>query len=134
IAASAPINKQAAMATGRGGEHYAPPAHRNNAISSDVMLPYRGPSREELICPDFHNLVGVSWGRSVVMGIFDHERAEVVIGSAKSRKQKWVIRCACGRFETRSSKVIRAAIPRTGHCAHCDHTEWLRNRHKRPHG
>lgn len=127
---SAPVNKQAAMHLAKNGEHYKEPErHDKLVIASDIFLPSRAPSAAEAANPSFTDLAGVTYGRLRVMGILDHERAGITIG--KTAPRKWVVRCVCGRFETRNAKAIRAAHPDNAHCRHCQHQAWLRaNAHK----
>jgi hypothetical protein len=55
------------------------------------VVPFRGWS--------YHDLTGKRFGRFLVIGVFD--------GAKNYRKKTlWVVKCACGRYETRSRRAL----------------------------
>lgn len=114
LAASTPLNRDAAIARDGRGTHYCvqPPANR---VHSDLPLALREIGPEMLAC-GFVDLRGIKFGRMTVVGL-----------SADIAK-RWVVRCACGQYEVRKSATIKA-LDRTaaqGMCFVCEHGEKLK--------
>lgn len=113
IAASAPINRNAALSTGRG-ESWAPSVQLQN--TSDTVPPLRKPSREARANPNFQDLTGRTFGRLTVLGIHAER--------AKSGGARWVCRCRCGQYaQFRARTLLDGDQDR---CGACDYTRQLR--------
>ena len=105
IAASAPVNRQAAMSASKG-EHFKP------AVSfTQVMHASSPPLRAVPV--HLEDLTGVTYGRLRVIGLRE-----------KERHTRWVCRCACGNHVERSSKSVKARVD--GECPECGYTRKMR--------
>lgn len=93
IAALSPINKTAARVVSKGVSY---------EMTSKIAVPeYVGPPptipRHKLPdCPSFVDLTGKEKGRLKVIGLMAEE------------KGRWVVRCSCGTYTTRSAKSIKS--------------------------
>lgn len=89
-----PINKTAAIVTGKGVE-YQP----NCQINCDEYVgpPETVPVKELALNPSFVDLTGRKKGRFTVIGLM------------KDKKGRWLVRCVCGTYTTRSAKSIKGA-------------------------
>lgn len=112
VLASVPGNKTAAVVTGKGYGYE--PAFKKARETWDAPLPV---SRIE---SDYQNLDlrGVRYGRFLVLGLAS--------GMRDAMGAKWVVRCQCGKYETRRARAIRN--PKNCHdaCAFCHHDQELR--------
>jgi hypothetical protein len=106
------VNKTAALVTSKGFEYE--PAKRIVQVHSSDPLPMKPPARNEV------DLTGLTFGRFTVMGKY----------TVKSKQAMWVVRCLCGRYETRSSKAIRNPENHADRCDECRHLRHLRERPK----
>lgn len=93
VAALSPVNKTAALVVSKG-VHYE--------MNCEIQVPeYVGPPKmtpRHLLpkCPSFTDLTGWQKGRFKVIGMM------------AEHKGRWVVRCACGTYTTRSSKSIKS--------------------------
>lgn len=93
VAALSPVNKTAALVVSKG-VHYE--------MSCKIQVPeYVGPPKiipRHLLpsCPSFIDLTGKQKGRLKVIGLMAEE------------KGRWVVRCVCGTYTTRSAKSIKS--------------------------
>lgn len=87
--------------------------NRNAMVSSMTPLPMI-----EFPGPDDKNLTGLNVDRLTVMGF------SVLKGSGTGAKGRWVVRCACGRYEIRSSRALKRRRTRgkVESCHECDRT------------
>lgn len=87
-----PVNKLAQMVTSRG-LHYQEPDFKSCVIS-DSLLPTRPYPKHSDPKDDFTGLI---FGRFTVIGM-------------KPDGPSWVVRCTCGRYTYRKSRVIRSVL------------------------
>lgn len=123
LATSAPLNRTAGAVTTESRDTYTP----NISIArrhSSSPLPTHAPSRNMLVCPSFEDLTGRAFGRFTVIGLLDAPPEE----KSSKKPRQWVVRCACGDYETRTARAIRN--PNNAHdaCDYCLHLQNLRNR------
>lgn len=95
-----PSNKTAAMVAGKG-EHFAWKPPLSTKVHSDLPIPYRLPTADDLQMTKFVDLTGATVGRLRVMGM-----ATEVSGKGT----RWVVRCRCGAYETRRTKYLKTCI------------------------
>ena len=113
IITSRPVNRQAAMVTGRG-VHWEPAKIKISPgqVRSDAPLPTR-PWPKRALGQD--NLTGRIVGRFTVVGL----AADKVGGVGGAC---WVVRCTCGAYEHRRTKALRSPKnPARMMCTHCDY-------------
>ena len=111
IAASAPVNAQAARQMGKG-EVFKAKAKLHDFYE---VRPEMRPVTPEMINENFADLTGHQYGRLTVIGL------------AKKRGYngaRWVARCACGNYVTRSGKAILGG--NGDRCGPCSYTQSLR--------
>lgn len=109
ILSSSPANRSAATVTSKG-THYVPDMKiAEHIVHSDAPLPMK-PLPNDPSCVD---LRGVKYGRLTVLGMADTKRGNGSNGGA------WVVRCACGDYEHRTTRAIRRAHPED-RCKVCD--------------
>jgi len=114
LLASRPVNRQAARVLA-GGVHYKP----NKKIVQRhwttppplVAIPESAKSN-----PCFVDLTGRSFGRFRVIGYL----------GKSNNKASWLVRCACGDFETRRSRAILNPENYGDRCANCQHLAFLK--------
>jgi hypothetical protein len=63
---------------------------------------------------DFKDLTGVRFGRFTVVGLY--------------QEGLWLVRCACGDFETRRSKAVNNPNNKQDRCENCRQTVHLRRK------
>lgn len=98
VVASAPIDKTARLVT-QPGTHYEPQTlQRLNGRNHWSDAP--PPSVPLSDAPNSENLLGVCFGRFVVVGYLGR-------GECRDSPAKWLVRCACGRWEARRARAIR---------------------------
>jgi hypothetical protein len=100
IITSAPSNSTAAKVMARGVS-YAPPVKHLTQAHSENCPPLKPVASMRATAPAVvAELVGREFGRLRVLGVLDDP----------NRSQKspaaWVVRCLCGRFETRSRRAL----------------------------
>jgi hypothetical protein len=99
-----PVDKTAALVTGKG-VHYEREVKSEYSIS-DLPIPTRLVERNNDGNPEFEDLTGRRAGRMVCIGL------------ARDYNGRWVVKCDCGRYTTRSTKSIKKAAP-DNMCEHC---------------
>lgn len=94
IAARSPINRTAALVVSRGVRY-----EMNSKITTPEYVgpPPIVPRHKHPNVPSFIDLTGRKKGRLTVIGLM----AEV--------KGRWVVRCICGTYTTRSAKSIKSS-------------------------
>ncbi len=109
LVTSTPVNKAAALARdGHAAEEWCVPAGKLNTTYSHTPLPTHRP--HGLLPED--DLMGRVFGRLTVLGL------------SKDVKNSWVVRCACGAFETRKAKSLKSATS-PDRCSACEYTRAL---------
>lgn len=105
------VNGVAARVIARGKQYVPDKQVVNN--DSDLPIAVRPYSKAEKSAQGFIDLRGREVGRLVVVGM------------ARDFVRQWVVRCACGRYSTRSAKAIKN--PRNGNdrCEHCRYLAFL---------
>ena len=149
IAAAQPNDVTAAKVVSQNGEHYDEEPIDDGQWRSRICPPLK--ELREIVDPSmraaFHRYRGQTVGRFTVMGIMARvpeqiaeRRAEAVRGSKKKRQRHlmWVLRCACGWHEARTSmrlrNMVRAkerGIKKDHRCQYCDRIEVQKDRYER---
>ena len=124
VLASVPINKTAARIIS-GGTHYEqklnPAAH---IAHSDCPLPIKPIDVKRRRDPCFVNLLGKKTGRLTVIGLADFKHKD------KTKSATWVVRCACGNYEHRSSKAIKNPNNVDDACRFCRDWQFKQKRYR----
>lgn len=110
LAASAPLNTDAAIARDGSGESWAPirkAAPANHWDAPPVCQPL--PSGVE-------NLRGRRVGRLVVVSYYGSDNGS-----------RWLVRCACGAYETRRTKSVLNPPAIEAVCSECDRLRHLQD-------
>jgi hypothetical protein len=81
------------------------------------------------VCPplrpmpkDGLDLTGRRWGRLTVAGLLD------MGDRSRSGRAAWVVRCDCGRFETRTARSISRQHSPVEACTRCDYVRHIRRK------
>ncbi|OAI30018.1 hypothetical protein A1351_23130 [Methylosinus sp. R-45379] len=114
LAASAPINRGAAMATHGRGVNFEPKLGRARET-------WDTPPAMRPLPPDMPNFMGRSFGRLRVIGL----ACERGTGGKYAR---WVVRCVCGRYEMRRSRAVGGPHAPLDSCSYCHYLDELRFR------
>ena len=112
--ARTPVDKTAANVI-KGGVYYTPDKRIAN-VHSPTPLPTRSMWFTEKRNPEFVNLTGTKFGQMTVIGI------------SADHKKVWVVRCVCGKYETRSSKAIKNPNNQDDCCQWCRHLKYLQRK------
>jgi hypothetical protein len=122
IFTSAPLNKTAALVTGKG-VHFDDtaklkrnPGHRHFEAPPVCVDPKDYPQ-----APEFQDLRGRKIGRMKVVGYLG------TLGYSKWAKGAWLVRCVCGDYETRKAKTIKTSNDPNHSCDRCAYTNRLVN-------
>lgn len=120
LLASAPIDRLAALQTSKG-VHWEPRVHLNpHGRRYDAPPPF---APHPVGIATFEDLSGRRCGRFTVAGY---------LGKLNPKKKAlWLCRCACGNYETRDAKAIKAANPEDA-CEHCRYLERMKRGEHRP--
>lgn len=115
------INKQTAVVVSKSNEVVTEFRSTHN-ISSLSPLPI-------ISAPKNNNLTGIKFGRFIVIGLYPNQPN---IKKISQKGLRWVVKCSCGRYETRFSKVIKnyyknmeSGVPDYGLCQQCRMTNVL---------
>lgn len=98
IYSSNPVNKTAALVTGRQPNDeidIGSFGHTYMSLQKPPVLPFKS-KRKDI------NLIGLSYGKLIVIGVF--------IKQTEGKKLKWVVQCKCGYYTIRVSNTIRRKI------------------------
>lgn len=118
LLASRPVNSAAARVLG-SGVHY----QSNKVIAQRhwTSPPKTIPINEvNDTVGSFVDLSGTTFGRLTVIGY---------LGKLNPKKAAlWLVRCACGDYESRTSKAIRNPENYGDRCGHCQHLAFLKRR------
>lgn len=104
IYASAPIDKKAAVVTGKGID-YIPDI---KIFDSELPLPVCRNIPKWIV-----NLTGKKFGKLTVIGL-------AVIEEKKLNGSKWVVRCVCGRYSMRKARAINNENNKLDCCKECE--------------
>lgn len=107
IHARKPVDKTAALVTGRGFDYVAD--CRPNAGDSRNPL-----ATKKDIPKNMPMLVGHKYGRMTVIGV------------AADRKASWVVRCSCGTYTYRKTRAIRNQANDFDRCGECRHLAFIK--------
>lgn len=123
LASSAPLNTDAAKALGMSGASDVAYLVPDGMDHWDAPPPTLPPPRDKA------HRIGATVGRLVVLGY---------LGS-KNDKSKWLVRCRCGMYESRSGKAIDNSRNDKDACLRCRHIanrkrEYERQRYRDLHG
>jgi len=107
IITASPINKDAAVSRDGRGFSYEP--DKKIACRHWENQPLlREPTGED------RDLIGFRWGRLIALGYLAEDPGKL-----------WVVRCDCGRYETRRNKSLKRASP-VDCCQQCGHVAHLK--------
>jgi hypothetical protein len=118
LLASRPVDSAAARTMARG-VHYEP----DKVI---VQRHWTAPQKCSLITEQlrsnvqFVDVTGESFGRFTVIGYLGKY--------SKKGPAYWLVRCACGDYESRTSKAVRNPENRGDRCEKCRHLTYLKRR------
>lgn len=115
LAVSRPVNKTAATVAGGTSQARAPVA-----IVPESRQHWQTPPRTIQIEPNEADLTGRRFGRMVVVGKFSRGEGKL--------KPTWLVRCACGDYETRKSRAINNPINTDDKCVQCEFNRVLAKR------
>ena len=114
IAASAPVNKTAAVSTSRGS-HWEPKVKLNDWYPDPLPLQGAEQGMGRSHNAEFIDFTGQVVGRLAVIGL--------VVKANPKRPARWLCKCKCGDYCTRTSKSLRIGmaggnsfIPMCGRC------------------
>jgi hypothetical protein len=120
LAASAPQNATAARVTSKG-VHYEPDVQYGTHWHADTPPRTRPiPAISQYTCAD---LIGRKFGRLTVIGLAADYNPK--------KSARWVVRCACGDYETRKATAIRNPNNGEDRCQVCLHSVNVTKRYKR---
>lgn len=109
---NAPANATAARVVS-GGTHYEPEI---NLAKHDH---WETPPKTKRVPRDAPQLIGHRCGRLTVIGLY------------AKRAGRWVVRCACGAYELRTTKALRNPENSEDRCQRCWHEARARKRYER---
>ena len=116
--ARAPVDRVAARVLRGNGVHFDPQKKVLTA-DSDLPLAVRAARCNETRNPTYMDLTGVSFGRFRVIGL------------SREVREKWVVRCTCGRYSMRSAKAVKNPRNSSDCCEHCRHLQFLQREDQR---
>lgn len=116
VIASVPLNSTAGSVTARG-THWDPKLKESNQLHQDHPPEMKRPRPGG---PDF---TGIRFGRFRVLGLLS-------ISNPK-KPAAWVVRCACGMYETRKAKAIRNPKNVDDCCRACRRLQQLKRDYER---
>lgn len=112
LTTSAPLNADAAKVVSQRGTAWAPEvSYPRGFVRADICPPMKAAKDVPATLHGAENLTGLRFGRLRVMGKHLHNGA-------------WVVRCDCGWFECRKSRVLMdGAKSRNWMCSECCYLE-----------
>lgn len=111
LAASTPINRQAAIDMAARGNVQSP-----EDLTEKLAQARQGITHSDRCNPEFKDMTGFKKGRLTVIG----KARGTPDGAAR-----WLVRCICGRYETRRTRALRPDNP-NDRCFECDRLARLR--------
>ncbi|PWT89281.1 MAG: hypothetical protein C5B54_09200 [Acidobacteria bacterium] len=124
---SVPANSAAARVTSRGTHYDKKLKEAPEIVHSDCPLPMQGADAirwRKRTSPDFTDLTGTKTGRLTVIGLADIKYRD------PNKKTPWVVRCACGKYEHRSSKAIKNPNNSEDACRACRDWQYVKRRYR----
>ncbi len=112
IHARIPIDRIAARAISAGVAYSPQKSIRN--LETDLPIKTRESTQTERRTSGFVELSGRRVGRLAVIGL------------ASAIPARWVLRCDCGRYTTRTAKAIKNPKNTNDRCEHCRHLAFLK--------
>lgn len=113
LASSAPINAQAARDFATRGDY--------EGASEDAVCRLKDVRENGVrnLCPQpqFTDLTGLVKGRLTVVGRCGRHK--------KKNSAQWLVRCTCGRYETRTTRALRPDRS-NDRCQDCERLDWTR--------
>jgi hypothetical protein len=114
-AVAIPVNRTAVWVTRkRFQEKYEPDLKLSPQVHSKVPLPTKDTPQGSM-----PNLVGTVFGRFIVVGVYAGTKGKWTGG-------RWVVRCRCGCYETRSTKAVGSQKNNWDRCRECQHLMYLK--------
>lgn len=116
ILTSSPVNRQAALVADGGGETWKPNykgnphARKWDAPPACVPIP-----TEPAALRTFQDFTGHKIGRLTVVGFLGKVNPKT--------KALWLVKCACGTYETRGSKALKGGMIGRDYCEDCRYLE-----------
>lgn len=120
IAASSPLNVTAGAVVS-SGTHYEPQIELGCHLHSDMPIPTRAAPPGSFV--HSRDLTGDKFGRFTVIGLAAEYNPK--------KNAPWVVRCACGAYETRKARAITNPLNTGDCCRACQHLELIKRRYKR---
>lgn len=117
IATSVPLSAEAARVTSKGTAYVPDLRAPTHILHSAMPLPMLPPPR----CENARHIVGRRVGRLTVIGYSASQNPK--------KNASWVVRCACGNYETRKSKAIFNPANTKDRCTACRHLESSKRRY-----
>ncbi len=93
-----PINSTAARVISKG-IHYEPKIKDKKFNSENPLITVKKFNKSS----EFLNFTGFKHGKFTVMGLVDTKNLK----KGKKSKAKWLVKCSCGAYETRTSSAIK---------------------------
>ena len=125
ILGARPVNKTAGVVMAKG-VHWTPQMKHQPGHRSYDAPPPCIPAESYPTGTGFVDLRGAEFGRFRVIGYMGR------LDPKKTGKAQWLVRCACGTYETRTKRAIEN--PANGHdaCRECLHLQRLKRSAARP--
>ncbi len=124
VAASKPVNRQTALSNAGG-------LHNERKIKQTPIKSWDDhPHTLRAPMPGAVDLRGRVVGRLTVIGLLDRHKSGFSDrkGNPSNKPAKWLVRCACSRFEHRTAKAICSPENAHDRCEHCRRTAKERRR------
>lgn len=116
VFSASPLTKEAALGSTNSYDKRELPRNPD-ASEWDAPPPFRSPNKVEMAQSNFLDLTGTKKGRLMVMGILKNN---------ETQSQKWLCRCACGKFVVRKAKAIKNPNNDQDACVECQHMQQVR--------
>lgn len=117
ITKGAPANKTAALVTSRSRVEFDGTAHIDpTRLHSETPLPLRMPAAG--FRPE-DNLTGRKMGRLTAIGLLDRAALGLNRKTRCKRGASWVVRCVCGKYETRTKRAFGNPKNKEDRCEAC---------------
>lgn len=114
-----PVNKQTEIVISKG-VHFVPNKKPNGDHWMTPQQPHTcHPAAGGVYQPEFVDLSGRKVGRFTVIHYL----------GAGSSGARWLVRCSCNRYETRTTKTIKKAKDPDDKCFQCRALDWLKSNH-----
>lgn len=125
ILGARPVNKTAGMVMSKG-THWEPDMKPIEGFRTFDAPPPCIPPEKYPKADSFVDMRGTEFGRFRVIGFMGK------LGPKKSNKALWLVRCACGAFETRTKRAIENPDNAHDACRECLHLNKIKRRASLP--